>query len=160
MDHSSIPEDWDCLHLMFLLTILCSPLTVLLFITIYFYSLCSPLFITHSMCRNTCRVCDGHRPISSTCACFPKSAMVAKLCVVTVCAYTSAHAHEHDFVLGGKNKSLEMYGSVWHECVSEYVCMCDYILVHTPKRRALLVSTSPQLCTCTSSIPSYRSVIV
>ena len=47
---------------------------------------------------------------------------------------TSTPSHRHtltgDFVLGGKNKSLlEMYGStVWHECVSEYVCMCDYII--------------------------------
>ena len=55
----------------------------------------------------------------------------------------STLSHRHtltgDFVLGGKNKSLlEMYGStVWHECVSEYVCMCDYIF-HTPKRRAFM----------------------
>ena len=57
------------------------------------------------------------------------------------------HTLTDDFVLGGKNKSLlEMYGStVWHEFVSMYACMCDYIF-HTPKRRALLVSTS----TCTT----------
>ena len=51
---------------------------------------------------------------------------------------TPSHCHTltGDFELGGKNKSL--YGSiVWHGCVSEYACMCDYI----PKRRALLVST-------------------
>ena len=38
---------------------------------------------------------------------------------------TLCHTLTGDFVLGGKNKLLlEMYGStVWHECVSEYVCM-------------------------------------
>ena len=63
---------------------------------------------------------------------------------------TPSHCHTltGGFVLGGKNKSLlEMYGStVWHECVSEYACMCDNIIIHTPKRRALLVSTA----TCTT----------
>ena len=58
---------------------------------------------------------------------------------------TPSHCHTltSDFELGGKNKwLLEMYGStVWHGCVSEYACMCDYIF-HTRKRRALLVSTS------------------
>ena len=58
---------------------------------------------------------------------------------------TPSHCHTltGDFVLGGKNKSLlEIYGStVWHEFVSMYACMYDYIF-HTRKRRALLVSTS------------------